>query len=305
MRLIGELHKTMRALLYSICILLLASSCVKNNPDPTWIVIEKWTVEANPNIVDEPESLHHNLTEAWVYVDNKLMGVFELPVKIPVLTEGSKEIRIYPAIKNNGISATKKIYPFMEVYGATIDMLKNETVTISPVTRYKDATKFWDEDFEDSSPQIINSSTSLVTIQRVADPSILVSSINGEHFGRITLTAANNVYSASTTANANGVLNMPLPSGKDVYLEIDYHTTNNITTGLLAISSDSEKDNPNVQINAQDASGIQWKKIYIQLDEVVSFSTTANRFEITLNAVLDTGETEGEINIDNIKAVYF
>lgn len=295
----------MRALLYSICILLLSASCVKNNPDPSWIEIEEWTLEANPNIQNEPESLHHNITEAWVYVDNELMGVFELPVKIPVLKEGSKQVRIYPAMKNNGISATKKIYPFMEIYGATIDLVKNQTVTISPVTRYKDATKFWVEDFEDASPQIVNSTSSLTTIQIVTDPSILVPSINGQHFGRITLTTTNNVYSSSTTANANGVLNMPLPSGSDVYLEIDYYTTNNLVTGLLAISSDGSKDNPNVQINAQDASEIQWKKIYIQLDEVVSYSTTANRFEITLNAVLDEGDTQGEINIDNIKAVYF
>lgn len=295
----------MRALLYSICILLLATSCVKNNPDPSWIQIEKWTVEANPNIQDEPASLHHNISEAWVYVDNELIGVFELPAKIPVLKDGSKQVRIYPAMKNNGISATKKIYPFMEIYGETVELVKNETVTISPVTRYKDATKFWIEDFEDASPQIVNSSSSLVTIQRVTDPTILVSEINGQHFGRITLTSTNNVYSASTTANANGVLNMPLPSGKDVYLEIDYYTTNNITTGLLAISTDGATDNPNVQINAQDASEIRWKKIYVQLDEVVSYSTTANRFEITFNAVLDEGDTEGEINIDNIKAVYF
>lgn len=295
----------MKALLYSLPIFFLLSSCVKNNPDPSWLEVLEWEVEANPNLTNEPASLHHNLTEAWVYVDNDLIGVFQVPFKIPLLLEGSKEVQIYPAMRNNGISATKKKYPFMEVYETTVDLVKNETVTISPVTRYKDETKFWIEDFEAPTFDIENSSTSLVTLQRVNDPSILVQSINGAYFGRISLDETNNVYSASTTANSNGTLNMPLPSGTDVYLEIDYYTTNNLVTGVLAINDNGVKDNPNVQINEQDPSTIKWKKIYIQLDEVVSLSTDATRFEISLNAILDSGDTYGEINIDNIKAVYF
>lgn len=296
----------MRKLLYSLPILLLFTSCVKNNPDPAWIEIQAWTVEDNPNLGDEYQGSFHNFSNAWVYLDNDLMGVFELPVKIPVLKEGSKEIRIYPAILNNGISATKKIYPFVEVYAATVDLVKNETVIVNPVTRYKDAAKFWIEDFEDNSVQIASSTASLVDLQVIDDSDpVFLASVNGGRFGRISLNETNHTYSASTTANANGILNMPLPKGTDVYLEIDYHTTNALVTGVLAIGDNGTTDNTNVQINAQDASTIQWKRIYIQLDEVVSLSTDANRFEISLNAILDEGETATEINIDNFKAVYF
>lgn len=296
----------MRRLIYILPLAILFSSCVKNNPDPAWIEILPWTVEDNPNLNVEYQGSFHNFSNAWVYVDNDLMGVFELPVKIPVLKDGTKEIRIYPAILNNGISATKKIYPFMEVYGTTVELVKNQTVTVSPVTRYKDATKFWIEDFEGTPTQIEESSISQVNLQVInnSDP-LFVAEVNGGRFGRISLNETYTTFSASTTANANGTLNMPLPKGTDVYLEIDYHTTNALVTGVLAIGDNGTTDNTNVQINAQDPATIEWKRIYIQVDEIVSFSTEANRFEFSLNAILDEGKTATEINIDNIKAVYF
>ena len=88
---------------------LLLSSCVKNNPEPVWLSLDKWTLEANPTQVDDAGQLTQNLSEVWVYVDNKIIGVFELPCKIPILVSGNVNIQLYPAVRNNGIAATKKI----------------------------------------------------------------------------------------------------------------------------------------------------------------------------------------------------
>lgn len=296
--------RRMKAFFPIALVLILFASCEKNNPDPVWIEINKWELEANPNLANEPSVLFHKITDAWVYVDGDLMGVFELPVKIPVLKEGLMKIRILPAVKNNGISATKKIYPFLVAYEETVNLQKNELATISPVTHYKDGCKFWLEDFEDPTFDVASGTNSLTDMTKESDPSVIDPTINEGAFGRITLNTAQNTYTGSTTANAFGTLNMPLPKGTDVYLEIDYHTTNNLVTGVLAISSNGITDNVNVQINAQK-DGPFWNKIYIQVDEIVSMSTSAERFEFSFNAVLDEGDTQGEINIDNIKAVYF
>lgn len=293
----------MKVLLFISAFILLLSSCEKNNPDPVWIEINTLELEANPDLANEPSVLFHNFSDAWVYVDNDLMGVFELPVKIPVLKEGTFVVRVVPAIKNNGISATKKMYPFVEAYEETVTLEKMETATIQPVTRYKTACKFWLEDFEDPTVNVVSGTTTTTDMIVVNDPSIINPEINEGYFGRITLNQSQTTYVGSTTANSFGTLNMPLPKGTDVYLEIDYHTTNNLVTGVLAISSTSIVDNINVQINEQSTP--KWNRIYIQLDEVVSMSTAAERFEFSFNAILDEGDTEGEINIDNIKAVYF
>ena len=54
------------------------------------------------------------ITDAWVYVDDGLIGAFELPATIPVLAEGKHKLEIRPGIKLNGISSTRAPYPFYQ-----------------------------------------------------------------------------------------------------------------------------------------------------------------------------------------------
>ena len=280
------------------------SSCVKNNEDPSWIEISEWNLIKNPNEQYPSGVLTSNLTDAWVYVNNEIVGVFELPCKIPVLESGSAQIKIYPAIRNNGISATKKIYPFLEVVTVNATLIKNETLHIDPVTQYHSITRFTFENFEDPTTKLEDGPTSPANLQIVSDASILDPAINGTKFCKVVLSSSAEAWVASTTFN-NGTLTMPLPIGKEVYLEIDYYNTNRFTSGLLGLSSDGIQDNPNVQMNPQDPNSVKWKKIYIELREVVSGMTSADYFEFSFQALIDEGETEGVICIDNIKAVYF
>ena len=68
----------MKKLTAIFLLLFTLSSCVKNNDDPSWIEISEWTLEANsaatPGIAGE---LTHNFSDAWVYVDGELLGVFD------------------------------------------------------------------------------------------------------------------------------------------------------------------------------------------------------------------------------------
>ena len=52
------------------------------------------------------------ITDAWIYVNGNLEGVYELPATIPLHYEGLKNLVIYPGIKRNGIAADRKKYPF-------------------------------------------------------------------------------------------------------------------------------------------------------------------------------------------------
>lgn len=296
----------MKSLFSVVIVIMLFSGCIKNNPDPSWIEIGVWNLQENPNSLNETGVLTSNITDAWVYMDGDVIGVFELPVKLPIIKDGSHTFIIYPAVLNNGISATKKIYPFLEPHTVTLDLIKNETYSIAPVTQYYSGVKFWIEDFEDPTFDIADGTSTLATIQRISSDPILDPFINEGGFGRISLDATNNFWIGSTIANNNGTLNMNLPKGQEVYLEIDYHNTNRLTTGVLAIGSDGAAvDNTNIRLNPQDDGSVKWKKIYIDLREVVSASTSASYFEFSFQSFLDDGDSEGEVNIDNIKAVYF
>lgn len=300
----------MKSIFSLLLVSVLLMGCVKNNPDPSWIEIAAWDLQVNPDTDittnNNPGVLTSSITDAWVYMDGELVGVFELPVKLPVLSEGSHKFNIYPAIVNNGISATKKIYPFLEPFEVNVNLVKNEITSIAPNTRYYSSVQFWIEDFEDPSIEIAPGSNTLATLVRTSSSPVFDASINEGSYGRISLDATNYYWIGSTIANNNGQLNMNLPRGKEVYLEIDYHNTNEITTGVLAINNDgSVDDNTNIRLNGQNAGEVKWKKIYIDLREVVSGSTNANYFEFSFQSFLEEGKSSGEVNIDNIKAVYF
>ncbi len=275
----------------------LLNGCVRNNPLPVWLEIDEWTLEQNINMAEGPGFLSHNFSEAWIYVDNKLVGVFEVPCKIPVLYSGDKVIRIYPAIKNNGISSKKKIYPFVKAFEQTYSMTPGQTIHISPTTMYEDNTLFWLEDFEGSQPKFetdANYSNATSSIDNNASISL-----DGSYM-HISMNSVDSLWRGVMTQGTY------LPSAKEVYLEIDYRTTVPVLQGLYAIQSDgTNKDNPYIQLNAQSATETQWKKIYLDLREIVSYSTSAVGFKVYLRAVLPEIQSTGDIYIDNLRLVHF
>lgn len=281
------------------CCAVLFSACVRNNPKPIWLTIDNWTLEANPIAENDAGQLTQNLSEVWVYVDNKIIGVFDLPCKIPVLASGeNKKIQLYPAIRNNGISATKKIYPFLEHIEVTMDLVPGQTYHFAPVTRYISSTQFWIEDF--SSPSQIKIETdpeSNAGMTYENDPAICLST--GNRYGHVHMTTTDSLWIGYTD-------NMVLPKGKEVYLEIDYRNSVSVLTGVLGISSSGTTDNPDISLNAQDPATMHWKKIYIDLKEILSYSTSAEYFKQYLRVLLDVpnGATDGDVYIDNVKVVY-
>lgn len=273
------------------------TSCIKNNPDPSWLYVEEWMLQ--DNISCEEGELTHKISDAWVFIDGKLIGVFEVPFKIPLLLEGEVEITLYPTVLNNGISATKKVYPFLEPYELTATLVKNETLSLSPSTRYYSQTQFTILDFEDALTGFEDSPNSLANLIQSSDPAI-IQSFNGNSFGRVSLTEAMNTWISATD------LGLDLPrNGAEVYLEIDYHNTVAVTTGVLGINASETAQNPNIRLNAQEPGEVEWKKIYIELKTIVSGSPNAEYFEHSFDAILDDDQTAGEINIDNIKVVHF
>jgi hypothetical protein len=76
-------------------------------------------------------------------------------------------------------------------------------------------------------------------------------------------------------------------------------------TGILWVSPSSIVDNPNIQLNAQTPENVKWKKIYIDLKELIGNSPNGSNILQSLKALLDEGKSETEIRLDNIKVVYF
>ena len=295
----------MKTFLIFLASLAILTSCVKNNPDAVWLKVNEWGLVTN--VPGNTEGvLTQNISDAWVYVDDKLIGVFEVPFKIPLLVSGeNRKITLYPTIRNNGISATKRIYPFLVPYEIATDLIQNDTITLNPVTNYYVETQFHIIDFE-SGPNdgIIESGNSVASLVQTNDPLVLVETINQATFGRVTLNSSFPNWIARTDFSPV----TPFPqSGAEVYLELDYHTTLDVLTGVASEKNGEVVENPNVQFNRQDPDNVAvtWKKIYIDMQTIISGSPSGSDFQVTFESLLPEGIDDGEINIDNIKVVHF
>lgn len=287
------------ALLALVAIVL--GGCVKNNPDPSWLEVNEWTLESNSLNVSNEGILTHNFTDAWVYIDNKLIGVFEVPFKIPVLVSGNSDITLYPTIRNNGISATKKIYPFAKPFTINADLVQNETLTIDPVTSYKDNTTITLWNFDDPNNFGIDEAPGSPASMIVDfDPNVLGPD-NGSGYGHVEFNATANQWQAT-----NSVLLENIPKQQaEVYLEIDYHNTVSLITGVVAVEPGSSTGNVNVQINAQEPAEVEWRKIYLDLKTIISGYPNSTGYYMSFDALLPDSLSTGYINIDNMKLVHF
>ena len=288
----------MRLFFYFISLVFLLSACVKNNPDPAWLQVNDWSLSANPSLSLAEGELTENISDAWVYINDELIGVFQVPFKIPILKEGNVTFKIFPAIKNNGISATKKIYPFLKEYVINGTLVKNQVFTINPTTQYKENLNFWIEDFEDTGYQIEDDQNT--SAAKIGLDDFDLQWFNGNKYGKVVLNAEDSTWIAFTIEPY-----MVLPKGQECYLEIDYKVTNNLTTGLIYVTSGSTVNNVNIRLNAQKPNVAVWKKIYIDLRELIGNSPTGSVFSQSFIASLDEENTEGIILIDNIKVIHF
>ena len=272
-------------------------SCVKNNPDPAWLRVNDWDLVANVALSGEEGELTEKITNAKVYVNDELIGIFETPFRIPLLTSGESVVRLDPVVINNGISATKKVYPFTNYYIETVNLIKNDTVVISPVTSYKSNANFWIEDFEDINISIENDPNTSLSNLVLSNESL--NSFNGNYYGKVELTDSDSTWVAYTLDQ------LVIPKGVDSYLEIDYYNTNDVYQGLISLSPSGQSNNVNIRMNAQTPESVIWKKIYIELRELVTASPNQSTFLQSFQANLDVDDTEGLIYFDNIKVIWF
>ena len=157
---------------------------------------------------------------------------------------------------------------------------------------------FWVEDFEDINNSIENdANTSLATLQLSNEN---LTAFNGNFCGKVTLNQNDTTWVANTTEQ------LAIPKGSECYLEIDYYVTNDLYTGLLYVNPDNTtQNNVNIRLNGQSPEDAVWKKIYIELKELVIASPNQAQFLQTFSAFLDEGDSEGLIYIDNIKVLWY
>lgn len=168
---------------------------------------------------------------------------------------------------------------------------------ISPVTSYKSNANFWIEDFEDINISIENDPNTSLANLILSNESL--NAFNGNYYGKVMLNETDSTWVAYTLEQ------LPIPKGVDSYLEIDYYNTNDVYQGLIYLSPSGIQDNINIRMNAQAPESAVWKKMYIELRELVTASPIQSTFLQSFQANLDANDIEGVICLDNIKVIWF
>ncbi len=293
----GRRFYALSAFVPVILFFLFISSCRKFDGDqtiPSFIQID--SIALSSDYFTEGANTH-NITDAWVYVNDQVVGAFELPALVPVLMKGINKIEIRPGIKLNGISSTRAPYPFYKPYIIEAKLVEDSVTVLKPVVSYYSTTQFaWIEDFEGSSISLEKTNKSDTVIERTVpgDPEAYTSQYS-TYSGKVHLLDEVKKFEIVTF---NGYI---LPGkGTPVFAEIDYKCNRGFGVGVFIKNSNAILTFPLVVVNKSDI----WNKIYINLSPIVTEYPNAEYVKLFLDSDLGNDETEAIYFFDNLKIVY-
>ena len=262
-------------------ILLVITSCQKEDIStiPTYLKID--------NITLDEGNITSNITDAWVYINDQLQGVYELPAKFPVLEEEIQTVRIKAGIKVNGIASSRIAYPFYTSYYEDITFTPNETKTILPIVGYMDSIDFFLEDFEGIGTNIEISAISDTTFLKLVD--------GDNHYGAGILSDSLFTFEIST----DKLKDLP-QAGAPVFLELDYKSNTQFLVGVYVNYSQSVIKKDLLWINPKQ----EWNKIHVNLTSTISEGVNASSFKVFIGMIRDFELDTNELYFDNLKVVY-
>ncbi len=291
-------------------LLLSFASCNKFEGEqkvPSYVRIDTIGLKSDPNVFGVNT---HNITDVWVYVDDKTIGTFELPAMFPVLVNGKHKLSIYGGIKLNGISDSRIPYPFfkpliIEDFGFYPDSVVSMSV---PQLEYYDLNTTthvaWIEDFEAASvtlePGAFNDST--VLLERVSG----VEALQGEHSyysGRIELPA--DISKRFFFQSYESFKDLPT-NGAACMLELDFNINDTVIVGVMSYKHHKATMHDLVKLVPTDSdhnTSSKWKKIYVNIGPIVIDNKDADEFKI----YIQPGERNpiiGKYYFDNFKLLY-
>ena len=269
---------------------LLLGSCDLINPEeqiPSYIYIEPFTLSTTPF----EGSNSHRITDAWVGINDNLIGAYFLPAKIPVLADGSTEVTLFAGVIENGISATREIYPYYEEMILNVDLAANEIDTIQPSTSYRDNTQFvFIEDFEASNLFGEDLDGNPATTMTITGDN----PFEGQNSGRISLIDDNAVAGVGTA------IRYTLPQdGTPIFLEMNYRCEIEFSVGIVAYSDGIAETILKLTLTPRET----WNKVYVSFDQEV-IAANADQYQIIFRAEKPNSLSEANIFLDNIKLLH-
>lgn len=282
-------------------------SCDKSKHGvPAYLHIDKISFNPETTDITNPKAMGTaEINDAWIYINDQAIGVFELPCTVPILKDEAANVLIAPGIKFNGISSTRGAYRYYKNFEQrAVSFSALDTTVVTPVVSYNNAAGFpFAENFEN-----INSVQFDTIFSNSALGQELVNMESyGKYAGKISLTTDKPGFKMLTNkkifaGNNTGYVMLEMNYKNDVPFILSivvYPPTN--PAGL-------ERTFYVAKPTAQNADGEnQWNKIYLELTPLLLSYVNTNGFKLGVTANIGSNSTsvkQGTILIDNFKVVY-
>tara|TARA_B110000444_G_scaffold131255_1_gene123318 strand:+ start:138 stop:968 length:831 start_codon:yes stop_codon:yes gene_type:complete len=274
----------MKKITYLLTLLVFAS-CQKEDAVgiPAYIKIE--------NIYLGENDSNSTITDAWVYINGQLQGVYELPATFPVLEEGNANIKVYAGIKNNGIASDRVIYPFYSSDTTNKVLTINASTEIYPTVNIKGNIDGKFDDFDNG--YSFNSDTCFQVL-------------SGGPYGK---------YGSLSLSDSDSILiteinyqDFPLSfdnvpqQGSPTYMELDYKNNTSFLVGMyINFPNSPTLEKGLLWVNPKE----DWNKIYIDITQTVSEAIGAETFSIFIKMQRDSNLDENKLDFDNIRIIHY
>lgn len=284
------MHSMIRTL-GPIVVLLMLSACRKTETVPAYLEIPALTVDAG----DLQGGNTSRITDVWVTVDEKSVGVWELPARIPVIGAGAHTIGVTAGIKRNGAYDDRVRYPYYTIWRGTVNIEPGATTTVAPVVQYT-ASTIWSERFNDAGSRLVSNVSSDTTLLLISPTQRPEAVLDGTQCGGFVLDQQNDLVALQTEEDFPGTT-------RDVYMELDYSADIDITIGFTYLEEGVTRYEPYVILVATASTGsIRWNKVYIDLSQYFMTPGISGR-DIYIGAQLSGGRTTAAGYFDNLKIV--
>lgn len=297
-------------------LLLFSASCKKfegSQKVPAYIHIESIEVDSLTDYFVYGANTH-KITDAWVHIDDQLIGVFELPATFPVLKNGPHKVTIYGGIMVDGRSSARDRYPFYQPWTVqNLNLVEDSIVNLSPVMRYypigEGTNVAWKEDFENTNT-LLSDTSSDVNLNRVSGVEAW-QSVNSFWSGKVELPPDSLDFTVVTADQFNFYKNT---NGVYCLLEMDYNCNDTFLVGIQYYLDYYLETLPIIKVTPTDKTHDKperWNKIYINIGPYMNEFQRASYFKLffTSNLAMEGSEYHPISEpryyyFDNLKLLY-
>lgn len=285
------LHRTttLRTLiLLGLCLAVLAA-CKKEGAVPAYLELDQPVV-----VAANGQPVSSKITDAWVYVNDQPVGVWEPGKQIPVIAKGASRVKVIAGVRKNGITDSRIQYPFYETWQQQVDLVQGQTTVVHPQVRYYDNLTYWLADFDTG----VRFDTLECTATMAIVPSDSTLTGQGHGNGHISLDIDHPMYYGVSSGD-------PFTNtGSTAFLELDYRSNTRLLVGVrYSLAWAQQKEDIVYALPTDQGDGsMRWNKLYVDLAGPWNVPGAMNK-RFFIKAELENGALTGSVDVDNIKLV--